>query len=73
MLVRCVQPKVIVSCNCGIEPTRVVEYKPIVDKAIRLSSHKPQFLITHSRPPVCTCTRTRLHLVLVLVLVCMYC
>ena len=48
----CVQPKVIISCNCGIEPNRVIEYKPIVDEAIKISSHKPQFVIMFNRPPV---------------------
>ena len=28
------QPKVVVSASCGVEPTRVVEYKPILDKAL---------------------------------------
>ena len=35
-------PKVIVSASCGIEPTRVVEYKPYLDAAIERSSHKPE-------------------------------
>ena len=34
-------PKVIVSASCGIEPGRVVAYKPLLDKAIDLASHKP--------------------------------
>src|SRR6476660_7987772 len=36
------QPKVIVSASCGIEPSRVVEYKPMLDAAIERSSHKPE-------------------------------
>lgn len=35
------QPKVIVSASCGIEPSRVVAYKPLLDAAIDLSEHKP--------------------------------
>ncbi len=35
------QPKVIVSASCGLEPGRVVKYKPLLDLAIELSSHKP--------------------------------
>ena len=31
------QPRVIISSSCGIEPGRIVEYKPNVDEAIRLS------------------------------------
>jgi propionyl-CoA synthetase len=34
-------PKVIVAASCGIEPTRVVEYKPIIDAALELSTHQP--------------------------------
>jgi propionyl-CoA synthetase len=32
------QPKVILSANCGLEPTRVVLYKPILDEALQMSS-----------------------------------
>jgi propionyl-CoA synthetase len=35
------QPKVIVSASCGIEPSRVVPYKPLLDEAIELARHKP--------------------------------
>ncbi len=35
------QPVAIVSASCGIEPTRVVEYKPMLDHALELASHKP--------------------------------
>ena len=35
------EPKVIVSASCGIEAGRVLEYKPILDRAIELASHKP--------------------------------
>ena len=35
------QPKVIVSASCGIEPTRIVEYKPMLDHALQRSSHRP--------------------------------
>ncbi|MEM6986715.1 MAG: AMP-binding protein, partial [Pseudomonadota bacterium] len=34
-------PKVIVSASCGIEPGRVVAYKPLLDEAIALASQKP--------------------------------
>ncbi|PMZ00396.1 AMP-binding protein, partial [Pseudomonas sp. FW306-02-F02-AB] len=36
------QPKVIVSASCGVEPNRIVEYKPLLDRAIEHSSHQPQ-------------------------------
>ena len=35
------QPKVIVSGSCGIEPGRIVEYKPLLDAAIDMADHKP--------------------------------
>jgi propionyl-CoA synthetase len=35
-------PKVIVAASCGIEPTRVVLYKPIIDAALELASHQPE-------------------------------
>jgi len=34
-------PKVVVSASCGIEPKRVVAYKPYLDEAIRRAEHKP--------------------------------
>jgi propionyl-CoA synthetase len=43
-------PKVVVSASCGIEGKRVVEYKPLLDKAIRLSSHKPNTQVILQRP-----------------------
>lgn len=36
------QPKVILAATCGLEPGRVVPYKPLVDGAIELARHKPQ-------------------------------
>ena len=35
-------PKLIVSASCGIEPGRVIAYKPLLDQAIKLSAHKPE-------------------------------
>lgn len=43
-------PKVIVSASCGIEPTRIVSYKPLLDKAIEIAAHKPQHCIILQRP-----------------------
>ncbi len=43
------RPKVIVSASCGIEPGRVVEYKPLLDKAIDLAEHKPDKCIIVQR------------------------
>jgi propionyl-CoA synthetase len=44
------QPKVVVSASCGIEPTRVVEYKPMLDKALELATHKPGACVIKQRP-----------------------
>ncbi len=46
------QPKVVVSASCGIEPTRVVEYKPMLDRALELSTHKPGACVVKQRPEV---------------------
>jgi len=43
-------PKVVVSASCGIETARVIEYKPMLDKAIELSSSKPSRCVIFQRP-----------------------
>ncbi len=42
-------PKVIVSASCGIEPTRIVEYKPLLDRALELATHAPQAVVVKQR------------------------
>lgn len=44
------KPKAILSASCGVEPTRRVEYKPLLDEAIELSTHKPSSCIVMQRP-----------------------
>jgi len=44
------KPKAVVSASCGIEPGRVVKYKPLLDAAIALSPHKPEFCLVLQRP-----------------------
>jgi propionyl-CoA synthetase len=44
------KPKLILSASCGIEVGRVVPYKPLLDGAIALSSHKPQRCVILQRP-----------------------
>jgi propionyl-CoA synthetase len=34
-------PKVVVSASCGIEPGRVVAYKPLLDRALEIARHRP--------------------------------
>ncbi|OBG89031.1 propionyl-CoA synthetase [Mycobacterium sp. E136] len=36
------QPAVIVSASCGIEPSRTVAYKPMLDAALEMSEHPPR-------------------------------
>ena len=43
-------PVAIVTASCGIETSRVVEYKPILDRAIELSAHKPRWCVVLQRP-----------------------
>jgi propionyl-CoA synthetase len=42
-------PKVIVAASCGIEPARVVEYKPIIDAALELATHQPERTVVLQR------------------------
>ena len=44
------RPTVIVTASCGIEPTRVVEYKPIVDRALEMAEHQPAAVVVKQRP-----------------------
>ena len=43
------QPTVIVSASCGVEPNRIVSYKPLLDKAIELAAAKPRRCIILQR------------------------
>ncbi len=42
-------PKAIIAGSCGIEPGRIVAYKPLLDRAIELASHKPDFCVIYQR------------------------
>ena len=44
------RPKVIVSASCGIESTRIIPYKPLLDRAIDLANHKPDSCVIQQRP-----------------------
>ncbi|MEH6577690.1 MAG: propionyl-CoA synthetase [Amphritea sp.] len=44
------EPKVIVSSSCGIEISKVIKYKPLLDEAIEKSAHKPTSCIILQRP-----------------------
>ncbi|MFP4077131.1 MAG: propionyl-CoA synthetase [Halochromatium sp.] len=44
------QPKLVLSASCGIEPNRLVAYKPLIDAAIEQAAHKPEACIIKQRP-----------------------
>jgi propionyl-CoA synthetase len=44
------KPKVVVSASCGIEPGRIVNYKPLLDAAIKIATNKPELCIILQRP-----------------------
>lgn len=44
------QPRAILAASCGIEPGRVVPYKPLIDAAIDMAAHKPGLVVVHQRP-----------------------
>ena len=44
------RPRVVVAASCGVEPSRVVEYKPLLDRALELAEHQPDAVIVKQRP-----------------------
>jgi propionyl-CoA synthetase len=44
------KPKIVLTASCGIEPGRIVAYKPLVDTAIEIANHKPDFCVVYQRP-----------------------
>jgi propionyl-CoA synthetase len=56
------KPKVILSASCGLEPGRIVAYKPLLDAAIELAAHKPEAcLILQREQAPCELTPGRDH------------
>jgi propionyl-CoA synthetase len=43
------RPKVVLASSCGIEPSRVVAYKPLLDRALELAEHVPEAVVVHQR------------------------
>ena len=43
------KPKAIIAASCGIEPGRVVHYKPLLDGALEQSEHQPDFCVIFQR------------------------
>ncbi|MFG6199339.1 propionyl-CoA synthetase [Nonomuraea sp. JJY05] len=46
------RPKVVLSASCGVEPTRVVAYKPLLDAALEQAEHRPARCVILQRPQV---------------------
>ena len=44
------KPKLILTASCGLEPGRIIAYKPLVDQAIALAEHKPDKVVLFQRP-----------------------
>lgn len=42
-------PRAVISASCGLEPGRVVPYKPLLDAAIGMAAHKPDFCLVLQR------------------------
>jgi propionyl-CoA synthetase len=43
-------PRLILTASCGIEPGRIVKYKPLLDQAIELAAAKPEKVLLLQRP-----------------------
>jgi propionyl-CoA synthetase len=44
------RPKAIVAASCGIEPGRIIPYMPLVESALALAAHQPDFCVVLQRP-----------------------
>tara|TARA_X000000950_G_C13892414_1_gene651401 strand:- start:335 stop:2224 length:1890 start_codon:yes stop_codon:yes gene_type:complete len=44
------KPKAIIAASCGLEPNRIVQYKPLIDSAIELANYKPETVVVLQRP-----------------------
>ncbi len=44
------RPSVVVTASCGVEPTRVVEYLPLLERALELAEHQPVACVVKQRP-----------------------
>lgn len=43
------KPKAILAASCGLEPERIIAYKPLIDSAIEIAAHKPDFCVIFQR------------------------
>jgi propionyl-CoA synthetase len=46
------KPKLVLSASCGIEAKKIIPYKPLLDEAIALATHKPHKCVIYQRPQV---------------------
>lgn len=44
------KPRAVIAASCGLEPGRVVHYKPLLDRAIDEAAHKPDLCVILQRP-----------------------
>ena len=44
------RPVLVLSASCGIEGTRVIAYKPLLDRALELAEHRPRHVVVLARP-----------------------
>ena len=43
------RPRAVLAASCGVEPNRIVPYKPLLDEAIAMATHKPEFCLIRQR------------------------
>ncbi|WP_411564566.1 propionyl-CoA synthetase [Pseudomonas shirazensis] len=44
------KPALVLTASCGLEFDRVIEYKPLIDRALQLASHQPRHVLVQQRP-----------------------
>ncbi len=44
------KPKLVLTASCGVEPTRILPYKPLLDHALHLAQHRPERCLVWQRP-----------------------
>ncbi|MBA1323293.1 propionyl-CoA synthetase [Pseudomonas plecoglossicida] len=44
------KPTLMLTASCGLEFDRVIEYKPLIDRALQLATHQPRHVLVLQRP-----------------------
>jgi propionyl-CoA synthetase len=44
------RPELVLTASCGIEGSRVIAYKPLLDRALELAAHRPRHVVVLARP-----------------------